>query len=113
MLEVEVRDPLGSLIGVVVQFESEAPGVATVSGAGEVRAVDDGSAGIRVTVEGPSGVTTVEIRSRFSFAACVSSSASRLARRAGGNGGPGPMARATADAPGCADLRLQAVMGDL
>jgi hypothetical protein len=105
-IAVEVRDPMGSLLErpVEIQLVSESPAIAEVSGTGtarEVRAVNDGAAVLRATAEGKSAMLGVEIRSGFSFAACVSSSASRLVQRTD------PSATG---AIGCSSVQMRALM---
>jgi hypothetical protein len=105
-LEAEVRDALGNLLErpVTVGFASELPSLVTVSQAGELRAVADGATRIQMTAEGVTAFQGVEVRSGFNFAACVSTSASRLNERFGGPGTTGTAA--------CADVSLRAIMGE-
>jgi hypothetical protein len=77
---VEVRDPLGTLFArdVEIQLTSQAPGVVEVLATGELRAVEDGTGVVEIMAEGVSTTFGVEVRSSFSYAACVSSKASRM-----------------------------------
>jgi hypothetical protein len=84
-MSVEVRDPLGSPFerAITIQWESTNPSVAEVTPEGRVFARDDGSAQVRAVTDEGAGAATVQVATRFSFSACVSSSASRLASNLG------------------------------
>jgi hypothetical protein len=103
-MRVELVDALGSPLerAVHVRWESLDPGVAVISEAGRLVAMDDGAARIRALAEDGVGEASIQVSTRFTFAACVSSSASRLTLR----NGSGPPTQ------GCSETGLRAFAAD-
>jgi hypothetical protein len=86
-MSVMVRDPLGTPFErawAVTRWESTNEGVVRVTPEGRVLAVEDGSAQVRAVLDdGAQGTASVQVTTRFTFDACVSSGASRLAANLG------------------------------
>jgi hypothetical protein len=103
-MAVEILDPLGSPFerAIQVRWESANPNIAEVSPEGRLVARDDGLAQIRAVTDEGAGATNVQVTTRFTFSACVSSSASRLQANLGGG----------APAESCGNTQLRAVMPD-
>jgi hypothetical protein len=124
-MTVTLKDPLGTPFqrAISVRWESSDPTVVDVTPEGRLRALDDGAAQVRAITDEGTGAATVQVATRFTFAACVSSSASRLAAgrtSAGGTGAGGTGAGGSgagsastrtsgAQADGCASTPLRAV----
>jgi len=104
-MTVEVRDPLGTAFqrAITVRWESSDPSVVDVTPDGRLRARDDGAAQVRAITDEGTGAATVQVATRFTFAACVSSSASRL------SSGRSSARNSNAQADGCASTHLRAV----
>jgi len=114
-MAVEVRDPLGTPFqrAVTVVWESGDADVVEVTPEGRLVARDDGRAEVRARAENAVGTAVVQVGTRFTFSACVSSSASRLAGRGIGNGSGGGGGGGGAGAgAGCSETPLQAIMPD-
>ena len=60
-LEVEARDPFGTVLDRPVTWTSSSTGIATVTGAGLVTGAGPGTATITATAEGRSGTATVQV----------------------------------------------------
>jgi hypothetical protein len=103
-MSVEVRDPMGTPFerAITVRWESGNPAVIDVTPEGRVVARDDGAAQVRAVTDEGAGAANVQVATRFTFAACVSSSASRMAANLGGRNG----------AAQCADTSLRAFVPD-
>jgi len=103
-MRVEIRDPMGSPFerAITVRWESSDPAIIEVRSDGRVVARDDGAAQVRAVTEEGAGAALVQVATRFTFVACVSSSASRASGNFGSGGSPHR----------CADLPLQAIAAD-
>jgi len=98
-MSVVVRDPMGTPFErawAVSRWESTNEEVVRVTPEGRVLAVEDGSASVRAVLDdGAQGTANVQVTTRFSFEACVSSGASRAAA----NLGTSPVSERCASAP--------------
>jgi len=88
-MSVEIRDPLGTAFerAITVRWESGNTAVIDVTPEGRVVARDDGITQVRAVTDEGAGAANVQVATRFTFAACVSSSASRMAANLGGRNG--------------------------
>jgi hypothetical protein len=103
-MSVEIRDPMGTPFerAIAVRWESGNTAIVEVTPEGRVVARDDGAAQVRAVTDEGAGAASVQVATRFTFAACVSSSASRTAANLGGGNG----------AAQCADTPLRAFVPD-
>jgi len=96
-MSVEIRDPLGTAFerAITVRWESGNTAVIDVTPEGRVVARDDGITQVRAVTDEGAGAANVQVATRFTFEACVSSSASRL----GATLGSGNAATKCSDTP--------------